>query len=132
MVDAQHVGARSVCRGVLARRADRGARAAAGDAAPRRLARLRGGPRPHRALGDGVSHVRGAASILLGVLALASPLAAQDTCPCPPVPAPGWDGSIGAGLAISSGNSDTRSVNVNGAAIYDPRTKHVFKASALY
>lgn len=66
------------------------------------------------------------------VLLAGSPLAAQDTCPCPPTPGPGWDGSVGGGLALSSGNSDTRSINLNGSTVYDPKTKHVFKASGLY
>jgi putative salt-induced outer membrane protein len=44
--------------------------------------------------------------------AVASPALAQTT---PPPPPPGWAGSAGAGLAMTSGNSDTSTVN----AAYD-------------
>jgi putative salt-induced outer membrane protein len=69
------------------------------------------------------------------VLALSAlPAAAQETCPCPPPPPPPphWTGSIGAGLALTSGNSDTKSYNLTVTALYDPKTKNVFKADVLY
>jgi putative salt-induced outer membrane protein YdiY len=43
-----------------------------------------------------------------------------------------WTGSIGAGLAITSGNTDTKSLNLSAAVKYDPHTRFVFKADALY
>lgn len=49
----------------------------------------------------------------------------------PPPPKP-WTGSIGAGLAITSGNTDTKNYNLAFATKYDPKTKFVFKADALY
>jgi putative salt-induced outer membrane protein YdiY len=71
----------------------------------------------------------------LFVLALSAlPAVAEETCPCPPPspPPPHWTGSIGAGLALTSGNSDTKSYNLTATALYDPKTKNVFKADVLY
>ncbi|MBV9070938.1 MAG: DUF481 domain-containing protein [Acidobacteria bacterium] len=48
-----------------------------------------------------------------------------------PPPKP-WTSSIGAGLAITSGNTDTKNYNLAFATKYDPKTKFVFKADALY
>jgi putative salt-induced outer membrane protein len=50
----------------------------------------------------------------------------------PPPPAPAWSSTIGAGLAITSGNTDTKNYNLNFATKYDPKTRFVFKADALY
>jgi putative salt-induced outer membrane protein len=47
-------------------------------------------------------------------------------------PAKPWASSIGAGLAITSGNTDTKNYNLAFATKYDPKTKFVFKADALY
>jgi putative salt-induced outer membrane protein YdiY len=49
-----------------------------------------------------------------------------------PPPAKPWSSSIGAGLAITSGNTDTKNYNLNFGTKYDPKTKWVFKADALY
>jgi putative salt-induced outer membrane protein YdiY len=68
-------------------------------------------------------------SLFLAVLAL--PIVAQT----PPEPAPPpslWTGSVGAGLALTSGNTDTKSLNASVAVKYDPHTRFVFKADALY
>jgi putative salt-induced outer membrane protein YdiY len=43
-----------------------------------------------------------------------------------------WNSSIGAGLAITSGNTDTKNYNLAFATKYDPKTRFVFKADALY
>src|SRR5688572_4593535 len=43
-----------------------------------------------------------------------------------------WTTSAGAGLAITSGNSDTQSLNLSFATAYDPKTGRLFKADALY
>jgi putative salt-induced outer membrane protein YdiY len=48
-----------------------------------------------------------------------------------PPPKP-WTSSLGAGLAITSGNTDTKNYNLAFATKYDPKTKFVFKADALY
>jgi putative salt-induced outer membrane protein len=54
-------------------------------------------------------------------------LAAQTTTPPDP-----WASSIGAGLAITGGNSDTTNINLSGNTTWDPKTNRVFKADALY
>jgi len=58
---------------------------------------------------------------------LAATVSAQDKPPEKP-----WASSIGAGVAITSGNTDTKNYNLSFATKYDPKTKVVFKADALY
>src|SRR5260221_6350122 len=65
--------------------------------------------------------------VLLLLLAAALPVLADDTTPAKP-----WATNIGAGLAITSGNTDTKSLNFSFATKYDPHTRFVFKADALY
>lgn len=48
------------------------------------------------------------------------------------VPARPWTSSIGAGIALTSGNSETKNVNFSLATKYDPQTRFLFKADALY
>jgi len=48
-----------------------------------------------------------------------------------PPPKP-WTSSIGAGLALTSGNTDTQNYNLSFATKYDPKTRLLFKADALY
>lgn len=43
-----------------------------------------------------------------------------------------WTSSIGAGLAITSGNTDTKNYNLSFSTKYDPKTRFIFKADALY
>ena len=62
-------------------------------------------------------------------LLVTSQLAAQDPPPAPP-PGP-WTGSVGAGLAITSGNSDTTNFNAALNVLYDPKTRFLFKSEAL-
>jgi putative salt-induced outer membrane protein len=62
----------------------------------------------------------------LVVLAAGSLLAQE------PPPAKAWTSSAGAGLAITSGNTDTQSVNLSFATAWDPKTGRLFKADALY
>jgi putative salt-induced outer membrane protein YdiY len=68
------------------------------------------------------------------VLMLALPLLAQTpsdaAAPAPP-PDP-WTGSIGAGLALTSGNSDTLNLNFSANTAWDPKTDRAFKAEMLY
>lgn len=47
-------------------------------------------------------------------------------------PKPGWHGSFGAGLSMTSGNSDANSYNVGFDLKYDPKTKNVLKFGGLY
>ena len=62
---------------------------------------------------------------MLFALLLAAPALAQPA-------APPWTGSIGAGLAVTSGNTDTKNINLSFTTKYDPKTKFLFKAEALY
>jgi putative salt-induced outer membrane protein len=52
--------------------------------------------------------------------------------PQPEPPPPPWAGSIGAGLAITSGNSDTLNINVSFDLTSNPKARNVFKAEGLY
>jgi putative salt-induced outer membrane protein len=56
-------------------------------------------------------------------IAFATSVFAQETKP--------WTSSIGAGLAITSGNTDTQNYNFSFSTKYDPKTRFVFKADAL-
>lgn len=60
-------------------------------------------------------------------LLIALPVLGQDATPVKP-----WSTNIGAGLAITSGNTDTKSLNFSFGTKYDPHTRLVFKADALY
>jgi len=67
-------------------------------------------------------------AVLAGLLSLATVAFAEETKP----PEKVWASSIGAGLAVTSGNTDTKNYNLSFATKYDPKTKFVFKADALY
>jgi putative salt-induced outer membrane protein YdiY len=60
-------------------------------------------------------------------LLIAPSLLAQDEPP-PPV----WTSSLGAGLAVTSGNSDTQNLNFAFTTLWDPKSNRIFKAEALY
>jgi putative salt-induced outer membrane protein YdiY len=64
--------------------------------------------------------------IALLLIAIPTTIFAADPPPKP------WTSSIGAGLAITSGNTDTKNYNLAFATRYDPKTKFVFKADVLY
>jgi putative salt-induced outer membrane protein YdiY len=66
------------------------------------------------------------AALILMAFALAPAAAAQET------PAKPWSTSAGAGLALTSGNSDTRNINLNFNTAWDPKTVRRFKADAVY
>jgi len=69
--------------------------------------------------------MRNTVFVLLAVL-LAPVVVAQET------PAKPWSTSAGAGLALTSGNSDTRNINLNFNTAWDPKTDRRFKADAVY
>ena len=80
-------------------------------------------------------------SLVLVFAAIAAvPAFAQETapakpmCPCPPPdpPAPALQGSFSAGLALTTGNTDTSSLNLGFNLVYDPKTHSLFKADAFY
>ncbi len=54
-------------------------------------------------------------------------LGAQQKTPAAP-----WVSSFGAGIAITSGNTETQNVNFSFASRYDPKTRLVFSSDALY
>jgi putative salt-induced outer membrane protein len=66
-------------------------------------------------------------SIFLGILLLAGAVHGEDAPPPKP-----WAGSLGAGLALTSGNTDTQNFNLSFSTKYDPKTRIVFKSEALY
>lgn len=71
---------------------------------------------------------------LLGVLSAvaAAEARAQAPAPAPPPPPPGWTGSIGGGLALTSGNSETATTNVGYDVLRDHGTNVLFKSAGLY
>jgi hypothetical protein len=74
-------------------------------------------------------------SVLMIVAALATAsvsVFAEDTPVPPKPPLKPWTSTIGAGLAITSVNTDTKNYNLSFATKYDPKTRFVFKADALY
>lgn len=78
--------------------------------------------------------------VLLVVATAAAPAFAQEPapakpmCPCPPPdpPPPVLQGSFSAGLALTTGNSDTSSFNLGFNLVYDPKAHSLFKADAFY
>jgi len=60
--------------------------------------------------------------------------AQQPMCPCPPPPPPPpvWTGSVGFGLTLNRGNTDTTNVNLSFEAKRDPKTNDVYIFKALY
>ena len=70
------------------------------------------------------------AIVFLVLTAAAMTATAQET-PAKP-PANPWSSSLGAGIAFTSGNSDTKNINVNFNTAFDPKTDRRFKADALY
>src|SRR5712691_2088562 len=67
---------------------------------------------------------------VLGIATLFTAMSVFAADPTPP-PKP-WTTTLGAGLAITSGNSDTKNFNLSFATKYDPKTRLIFKADALY
>ena len=58
-------------------------------------------------------------------------LFAQAPAP-PPPPTSAWSGDLGAGLALTSGNTDTKNFNLSFGLAYDPKTRNTVKAIGLY
>lgn len=76
-----------------------------------------------------MSTTRALSALLL--LAFAGRAAAQDAKPAEPPPPP-LTGSLGAGLAITGGNSDTKTYNLALALVYDPKLRNVVKLDGVY
>ncbi|HEX7189958.1 MAG TPA: DUF481 domain-containing protein [Thermoanaerobaculia bacterium] len=67
-------------------------------------------------------------AVLAGLVLFAAAAFAEEA----KAPEKAWTSSIGAGLAITSGNTDTKNYNLSFTTKYDPKTRVVFKADALY
>ena len=72
-------------------------------------------------------------SLVLLIAIAVGPRALAQQPAAPPAPDPGtWIGTAGAGLALTSGNSDTLNVNLAFDATRDPKTRNVMKFAGLY
>ena len=74
-------------------------------------------------------------TVLLAVIVTAvlpAPTLAQAQPPAAPPPPPGWTGSVGAGLALTQGNSDTSSINLAYDVKRDTGSKFLFKSGGLF
>ncbi len=71
------------------------------------------------------------AAVLAATICVASVshATAQDA---PPPPPKALTGSAGAGLSVTSGNSDTQNLSATTDSVYDPKNGHVMKWNALY
>ncbi|HEX6464550.1 MAG TPA: DUF481 domain-containing protein, partial [Vicinamibacterales bacterium] len=70
------------------------------------------------------------ASVASAAAQTPQPPAAPAT-PTPP-PTTDWTGSVGFGLSLNRGNTDTTNLNVSGEATYDPKTEDVVRFKGLY
>lgn len=70
-----------------------------------------------------------AAAVALSVLLLTCVRAGAQA---PAAPTGPWTGSAGAGLALTSGNTDTATFNASYDLTFDPKTQNVVKSDALY
>ena len=61
-----------------------------------------------------------------------APAAPAPCVPPPSPPAPDWTGSLGAGLSVTTGNSDTLGFNLAFGIKYAPKGPGTFKAEGLY
>lgn len=68
-----------------------------------------------------------ASVILLASSALATPAVAQPAAP-PKI----WTVALSAGLALTSGNTDTSNINAAYDIVYNPQTRNVVKSDALF
>lgn len=78
----------------------------------------------------GVPRLAGIASVvlLIHITAVSSAFAQQPAAADPGT----WSGTAGAGLALTSGNSDTLNFNISFDATRDPKTRNVIKGTGLY
>ena len=69
----------------------------------------------------------GILSVLLGSCVATSAALAQA-----PAASSFYSGNFGGGLAVTNGNTNTRSFNLSGAIVRDPKTRNVIKGAASY
>ena len=72
--------------------------------------------------------VIGGLALLIEVVIAGHAVAQQPAAPDPGT----WIGSAGAGLALTSGNSDTLNFNVAFDVTRDPKTRNIMKWTGLY
>jgi putative salt-induced outer membrane protein YdiY len=77
------------------------------------------------------SSTRSSSATAVPVLTALSAQTAALAAP-PPPPPPLWTGSLGAGLSLTSGNTDTSSYNLGFDAVRDPKKLWVFRADGFY
>jgi len=70
--------------------------------------------------------------VFLFALTLTSVRAGAQAPAAPAPPAGPWTGSAGAGLAFTSGNTDTLNINIGYDLTYDPKTRNVVKSDLLF
>jgi putative salt-induced outer membrane protein YdiY len=71
--------------------------------------------------------------VFASALLLPSRVLAQQPCPCAtPVDQGTWIGTAGAGLSVTSGNSDTLNFNVSYDITRDPKTRNVVTSKGLF
>lgn len=68
------------------------------------------------------------ALVLFALFAVTAPAFAQ----APPEPPKIWTVAASAGLAITSGNSDTSTINAAYDIVWDPQRRNIFKSDALF
>jgi putative salt-induced outer membrane protein len=73
-----------------------------------------------------------AATVIL-VWMQSGPVSVQgQTAQAPPATPQVWTGNFGAGLAITNGNTDTRSYNISFGVVRDPKKRSVLRTNGLY
>jgi putative salt-induced outer membrane protein len=66
------------------------------------------------------------------LIGLAASRASAQAVPAPAAPTGPWIGSVGGGVALTSGNTDTSTINISYDVTYDPKTKNVVKSDLLF
>ncbi|MCC7124892.1 MAG: DUF481 domain-containing protein [Acidobacteria bacterium] len=79
-----------------------------------------------------MSRVRIALTILTLSFTSVSAFAQTPAPAAPPPPPPGWNGSFGAGLALTQGNSDTSTINIAHEVTFDSASPYQFRSTGLF
>ena len=70
-------------------------------------------------------------ALVCAAVTCSAPAMAQTPPPKPPPEPKIWTVTAGAGLALTSGNTDTSTVNASYEVIYTPQTRHVVRSDGL-
>ena len=68
---------------------------------------------------------------ICAALACAAPVMAQVPPPATNQESPAWTVTAGAGLALTSGNTDTSTVNASYEVVYDPQARYLVRSDGL-